>query len=85
MVSKAFSFYPTFFKNYFSSSSMFRSRCMYGARSERNEYLLLHSFYNEGYICPDRPNWKTGFKEPLFVDENNLGEFFFFEKSLNTN
>ncbi|KAI9250709.1 DNA polymerase family B-domain-containing protein [Helicostylum pulchrum] len=48
------------------------SRCIYGARSERNEYLLLHSFYNEGYICPDRPDWKNRFKGPLFVDENNL-------------
>ncbi|KAI8061341.1 hypothetical protein BDF21DRAFT_348014 [Thamnidium elegans] len=46
------------------------ARCMYGARSERNEYLLLHSFYNEGYICPDRPAWKAKFKEPLFIDEN---------------
>ncbi|KAF1796423.1 DNA polymerase family B-domain-containing protein [Mucor lusitanicus] len=31
------------------------SRSIHGARSERNEYLLLHTFYKKGYICPDRP------------------------------
>lgn len=28
---------------------------MNGARAERNEYLLSHAFYNEQFICPDRP------------------------------
>ncbi|KAI7889423.1 uncharacterized protein EV154DRAFT_423945 [Mucor mucedo] len=31
------------------------SRSMNGARAERNEYLLSHAFYNEQFICPDRP------------------------------
>jgi DNA polymerase alpha subunit A len=44
------------------------SRSINGARSERNEYLLLHSFYNKQFICPD----KNGFKDKRdlqFVDE----------------
>lgn len=31
------------------------SRSMNGGRSERNEYLLLHTFNEQNYVCPDRP------------------------------
>ncbi|GAA5814125.1 hypothetical protein MFLAVUS_007615 [Mucor flavus] len=37
-----------------------------------DSYLTMSIAETYGYICPDRPDWKTGFKEPLFVDENNL-------------
>ncbi|KAJ2991108.1 DNA polymerase alpha catalytic subunit [Globomyces sp. JEL0801] len=31
-----------------------RSRTMMGARSERNEFLLLHEFHSRKFICPDK-------------------------------
>jgi len=34
---------------------------MMGGRSERNEFLLLHAFYEKDYIVPD----KQVFKKPL--------------------
>lgn len=45
------------------------SRTMNGARSERNEYLLLHSFYNQKFVCPDKGNL-SGKRGLEFVNED---------------
>lgn len=34
------------------------SRTLQGGRSERNEFLLMHAFYEKQYIIPDRKVWK---------------------------
>lgn len=38
------------------------SRTLLGGRSERNDYLLLHAFHEENYICPERQTSKTQMK-----------------------
>lgn len=35
------------------------ARTLSGTRSERNEYILLHEFYRQKYICPDKV-WGKG-------------------------
>lgn len=34
------------------------SRTLQGGRSERNEFLLMHAFYEKQYIIPDKKLWK---------------------------
>lgn len=48
---------------------------MLGGRSERNEYLLLHAFYEAGYIPPDKHQFagpKKGNK--ALKDETNVDD-----------
>ena len=35
------------------------ARTLSGTRAERNEYILLHEFYRNKYICPDK-SWGKG-------------------------
>ena len=50
------------------------ARTLSGTRAERNEYILLHEFYRNKYICPDKVYGKGASNKKLDEAENPDGE-----------
>ncbi|KAK3710838.1 DNA-directed DNA polymerase alpha catalytic subunit pol1 [Vermiconidia calcicola] len=50
------------------------ARTLSGTRAERNEYILLHEFYRNKYICPDKFYGKGASNKKLEDAENPEGE-----------
>nr|POF20599.1 dna polymerase alpha catalytic subunit [Quercus suber] len=46
------------------------ARTLSGTRAERNEYILLHEFYRNKYICPDKLSGKGAANKKLEENDN---------------
>jgi DNA polymerase alpha subunit A len=50
------------------------SRTMMGARSERNEYILLHEFHKKKFICPDKAIWSANAGNTNLQEIDDVGQ-----------
>jgi DNA polymerase alpha subunit A len=50
------------------------ARTLSGTRAERNEYILLHEFYRNKYICPDKVYGKGASNKKLDEADHQDGE-----------
>ncbi|XP_028935411.1 DNA polymerase alpha catalytic subunit [Ornithorhynchus anatinus] len=50
------------------------SRTLMGGRSERNEFLLLHAFYENNYVVPDRRTFRKPQRRPGDGEEDVEGD-----------